>query len=397
VCLKLYCAQCVCRVSLPLPSNMAEEAVTSTIIVIDNGSGVCKAGYAGQETPSAVFPSIVARPKTKGGVGVTKDIYVGGEVQKLRGVLSLKYPIDHGIVTDWGDMEKIWHHSFFNELRVRPEEHPVLLTEAPLNPKANRERMTQIMFETFHVPGMYVAIQAVLSLYAATKTTGVVMDCGDGVCHSVPIYEGYAMPHAILRLDFAGRDITEYLMTILSERGYAFNNSAEREIVREIKEKVSYVALDFEEEMKGFEKGDVSTVDYTLPDGNIIQIGNERFRCAEVLFQPHLIGKEANGIHETTYESIMKCDVDVRKELYKNVVLSGGTTMFPGVTERMEKELKTLVPPSMRVNVVAPPDRKYSVWLGGSILSSLESFQQMWITGLEYQDYGPHIVHKKCI
>merc|ERR1719223_471569 len=151
------------------------------------------------------------------------------------------------------------------------------------------------------------------------------MDCGDGVCHSVPIYEGYAMPHAILRLDFAGRDI-----------------------IREIKESISYIALDFDAEMKAFDRGDVSTVDYTLPDGNIIEIGNERFRCAEVLFQPHLIGKEANGIHETTYESIMKCDVDVRKELYKNVVLSGGTTVFPGVTERMEKELKALVAPTMR-------------------------------------------------
>jgi actin-related protein len=377
---------------------MADEAVSENlIIVIDNGSGVCKAGFAGQELPEAVFPAIVGRPKNKGGVGVTKEIYMGREMEKMRGVLSLKYPICHGIVTDWTDMEKIWHHTFYNELRVQPEEHLVLLTEAPLNPKANRERMTQIMFETFHVPGMYVAIQAVLSLYAAMKTTGVVMDSGDGVCHSVPIYEGYAMPHAILRLDFAGRDITEYLMKIFSERGYAFTTSAEREIVREIKEKLSYVALDFDAEMKAFADGTAQTVDYELPDGNIIAVGNEAFRCAEVLFQPNLIGKEANGIHETTYESIMKCDVDVRKELYKNVVLSGGTTMFTGITERMEKELKALVPPSMRVHVSAPQDRKYSVWLGGSILSSLSSFQSSWITALEYQDYGPSIVHKKCL
>lgn len=149
--------------------------------------------------------------------------------------------------------------------------------------------------------------------------------------------------------------------------------------------------------MKAFAEGTAQTVDYELPDGNIIAVGNEAFRCAEVLFQPHLIGKEANGIHETTYESIMKCDVDVRKELYKNVVLSGGTTMFTGITERMEKELKALVPPSMRVHVSAPQDRKYSVWLGGSILSSLTSFQSSWITALEYQDYGPSIVHKKCL
>lgn len=369
-------------------------------VVVDNGSGVVKAGFSGEDAPRAVFPSIIGRPKNVSAlIGVdSASEYIGDEAQQKRGVLKIFYPIEHGIIKDWEDMEKIWNHTFYVELRVQPDEHPILLTEAPLNPKTNREKMTQIMFETFNVPALYVAIQAVLSLYSAGRTTGIVCDAGDGVTHTVPIYEGFSIPHAVSRIQLAGRDLTTFMAKLLTEKGYVFTSSAEMEIVRDIKEKLCFVALDYEAAMKQSYESSTFEKNYELPDGKVISIGNARFRCPEYLFKPlEMNGRELDSIQSLTYNSIQECDVDVRRDLYQNIILSGGTTMYEGIGERLLKEIEARAPKSINVKVIASPDRRFAVWRGGSTLTSLSTFASMWITKEDYDENGATIVHRKCL
>ncbi|XP_022230781.1 actin-like protein 53D [Drosophila obscura] len=391
--------------NFPLAAPMAQE-VFSTPIIIDNGSGVCKAGFSHDKKPRVVFPAVVGRPRHQNVLLDCRIVDAIGDVAiSKRGMLTLKYPIEHGVVTNWEDMEKIWKHTYYL-LDVDPGESPVLLTEAPLNPRANREKMAEIMFEHFDVPALYVAIQAVLSLYATGRTTGLVLDSGDGVTHTVPIYEGYSISHGCKRLDLAGRDLSEYLCKLLTERGLKMTTSAEQDIVRDIKEKLCYVSLNYNRELMeqshGLEpdltagRSEEGAEIYEMPDGQKIKLGSERFRCPEALFQPSLLGLQIEGVHEATYKSILKCDIDLRRDMYENIVLSGGTTMFPNIGERLQQEIALMAPPSTRIKIKACPERRFAVWLGGSVLASLSSFQDMWINRSEYEEVGASIVHRKC-
>jgi actin len=415
--------------SLRADAGTATEAAASEgdsvqAIVIDNGGHLMKVGFGGDEAPQAVFPTVVGRFRRRPPHLGQLEACVGHEAMARRLVLNLREPIRDGAIHDWEDMEMLWKDSFHKELKVAPEEHPVLLTEPPLNPKPNREKTLQIMFEKFSVPACYLAMDAVLALYASGRTTGAVLMSREHLSHVVPIYEGHAMPHAIRRLDYGGAHLVDELMRLLNQQGVPLTTSADRDIVRDIKQKLGYVSAGFERELKraaamleekedkkedsaasdsaGFAGSDVVISDdarYELPDGQFIVVGSsDRFRCAEPLFRPQLIGREAGypGVHTAIAECIAACDADVRSDLYRNIVLAGGTTLFEGLQPRLEAELAALVPKDTKLCVVAPPERKYSVWIGGSILSSMPAFAPLWISKQEYDETGPAIVHRKC-
>ncbi|XP_063961764.1 actin, muscle-like [Lytechinus pictus] len=365
-------------------------------IVIDNGSGTTKVGYAGDDKPRFVFPTIVGRPRHQGvmvGMG-QKSCYVGDEAQSKKGILTLQLPLEHGIVTHWEDMEEIWRHIFSNQLQVQPDNHPVLLTECPLNPKANREQMAQVMFEIFKVPSLYLASQPELSLRSVGLDTGMVFETSEGVCNAVPVINGKANLEAIIRVQLCGRDLNDYMLKILTESGYSFTTTAEREIVAKVREKLCYIAQDFNDEMQNTAPS-VLEETYELPDGQILTIGTERIRCPETLFQPAFIGMDSPGIHEFVNNSIMKCDAGVRESLYANIVISGSCAEFKGMAGRMKKEIGALAS-DMTVNVVVPAQAKYASWIGGAKLSSLSNFKDICISREEYQESGASIVHTKC-
>ncbi|EFC48597.1 hypothetical protein NAEGRDRAFT_60310 [Naegleria gruberi] len=315
------------------------------ILVLDNGSGLSKAGFSGEDAPRSVFPTVIGRQLLNKKNVRCIDAFVGEEAIKRDLSSVKKYPIERGIIKNFDDMEVIWNHTFCNELKVNSENCCVMLSEVCLNPKEKREKMTEILFETFNVSALYCLMQSVLSLYASGRVTGLVIDLGDGVSHTVPVYEGYAFLLSSSRLDLAGRNLTDYLTTLLLESGHNFSSSignsniSGHEIVRNIKEKLCYIALDFDEESK-------KSISYELPDGSKITVGNER----EMEFISWLL------------------DIDLRGELYSNILLSGGSFMLEGLSERLHKELTTLVPISTNINIISPPERKHSAWIGGSLL-----------------------------
>jgi len=385
--------------------------MNKNVAICDNGTGFVKCGFAGTNFPEAIFPSMVGRPIMRYETDtienvVLKDIMVGTEAAKLRSFLQITYPLENGIVRNWNDIFYIWDYTFNEKLHIKPDECKILLTEPPMNPKQNREKMVEAMFEKYNFKSVYIAIQAVLVLYAQGLLTGVVCDSGDGVTHVVPVYEGFSFPHLTRRLDVAGRDITRYLIKLLLLRGYAFNRTADFETVRQIKEKLCYVGHDLEFERKLALETTVLIDSFTLPDGRVIKMGRERFEAPEALFKPHLIDVESGGMSDMIFDVIQAADIDLRAEFYKHIVLSGGSSMYPGLPSRLEKDIKDLylqkvlnnnqeLLKKFQLRIEDPPRRKHMVFLGGAVLGDImKDKESFWMNISEWKEIGSKVLAK---
>jgi len=381
-------------------------------IVFDNGTGTVKVGFGGQEKPSHLIPSYVSIPLHRGSMFDEKQVVHSGNLlagekavkQAQSGDFKLRCPMQHGVVKSTEDMTALWTHTY-DLLAATPSDHPVLLTETPSNPKKSRNQMITTFFEDFQVPSLFIAEQATLALYASGRTTGVVLDSGHGVTHCVPIFEGFDLPEAVVRLPVAGLNITRHLIRMLKRSGVHFHRGAELAIVQDIKEKVCSVRIK-EVNRRQTEEPMI----FQLPDGKKIKIGKTtREGASEVLFNPASIGLEFGGIHECVADAIEKTELDGRRTLWSSIVLAGGSTMLKGFGGRLLSELEAInipkgvkfaersndetgfLPTKPKVKIFAPTERHLSTWIGGSIICSMSeesNFKGMWISQEQFKEHG---------
>lgn len=391
---------------------MSEEITNA--IVLDTGCGYVKVDLASEETPKFVFPTIIGKPTlmnqgmNEENLGDTlqmqhneKDYFIGDSAIEKRGLLTLNRPISKGYVNDWDDLTKIWSHCFTDLLKVDPKDRPILTTVLPHEKKSIKEHTAQIFFEQFNVPVFYCFVDSLLALYGSGKTTGIVLNSGEDVTTALPIHDGACVNHAQVMTDFGGSDVNMYLQSLLSQKNINENPDIiiDTELARKIKETKCQVAYDFEKEMAAYTNQSNKSQYYELPDKNGIRIklDEEILQCPESCFNPSLINKHIPGIHEIIFESIKKCESELRREMYSNVILAGGNTMLNNFYNRMNKELTILAPNSIKTKITSNSERNCLVWMGGAVVSSLTTFQSMWITRSDYDENGPSVVHRKCL
>ncbi|RZB95175.1 Actin-related protein 4 [Glycine soja] len=421
-------------------------------IVIDLGSHTCKAGYAGEDAPKAVFPSVVGAidqmdidgtadindensDKTKGKC----KLYVGSQsLGYRRDHMEVLSPLKNGVVVDWNIVDNIWDHALRECLLVDPKERPMLLAEPCSNTQEQRERAAELMFEKYKVPALFLAKNAVLTSFASGRATSLVVDSGGGSTTVVPVLDGYVLQKAVIASPIGGEFLTDCLMKSLEGKGItirprcsfkkkeihpgnlqtvdldfphtteSYKLYSQRVIASDIKECVCRTPdSPYDERVYS----NIPMTPYELPDGQIIEVGSDRFKIPDILFNPLLVqtipGMESfaeiapsiRGLPKMIIESINKCDVDIRRELFSTILLTGGTASMHQLKERIEKDLLEESPQAARVKVFVSgnaTERRFSVWIGGSILASLGSFQQMWFSKSEYEEQGASYIQRKC-
>ena len=472
-------------------------------IVVDNGTGYTKLGFASNTAPSFVVPtcvsvsggrvsssssSVVTQSKKEEkdesnfpGNGNSKkkkkkkayeyyshhnhaskslqdlNYSIGEDALAQINSKTIKWPISNGIVNDWTSMEKFWQKTLLNVLRVEPEEHFFLLTEPPLNPAENRERIGEIMFETFNVPGVHIGVQAVLALNASVALnasaaaasskknrngdeensgndtskrdrndglTGTVIDIGDGVTHVIPVCDGYVVSSAIKSVPLAGRDLTRFVQTLMRERGENVPAEEFSRVAQKVKEKYCYVSKDIAKEFELHERNPkeyVIRMEGVRAKTNLpwqADVGYERFLAPEVFFRPDMIAEKENGfgqfsLPELVDNAIQECPIDSRRKLYGNIVLSGGSTMFKGFGKRVKRDVKRVVDKrisesevksgnrlkakSVDVEVFTHDMQRYAVWFGGSVVASMPDFYKSCHTREEYFEYGSQVMRSNVL
>jgi actin len=371
------------------------DHVSYSSVVIDLGSGIIKGGFSGEDGPRSVFHSVVGIPKMSGLlVGMEqKERYVGQDALSKLEIMNFHAPIKNGEIVDWERFETLMHHIFYTELKVSPEEISVLVTDTPLNSKKVRGRLAQTLFETFNVEKLHLANSSMLGLFSYGKTTGMVLDCGYGVTSTVPIYEGYPLPHASLRVNFGGENITAELLNMIRTKiGKDYGGTKGKLLADDIKELLGYIAMDCDQEAKNYADPSDNR-DYILPDGKALGLSSELFRCAEFLFNPRDFPHKP--IYKYLVESLTKCDPEISADIGNNLCLTGGTSLMKGFVDRLKTEIYQ---ETSSFTVFSSNDRQFANWIGGSIVSSLNTFPQMWVSRSEYDEIGDidEAVDSKC-
>ncbi|KYO44615.1 hypothetical protein Y1Q_0004695 [Alligator mississippiensis] len=367
-----------------------------TAIVIDNGSGFTRAGFAGEDKPKSVLKTTAVAPSCPAVMWETPWHCTTTGCEMETAAASGSHPLKHGIVIDWEAMENLWCHLFFCGLRVPPEEHPVIMTDSPSCPTTNREKMAEVLFEAFGIPAFYVANTGLLSLCSHGRVTGLAVEAGAGVSHSTSICDGQTCRDATYRLDVAGCFLSKHMHNLLlkSSNDPQVLSALEKKTVTQMKKQCCYVSVDYERDLQ--DEVQQHPISCKTPDGHWITLAKERFCCPEPLFQPKLLDQNSPGLHLLAFQSLQKMPDDYKGDMLGNIVLSGGSSMFPGFHDRMRSELEVLFHGrGYQIKILANPERSLAAWAGGSMVASHKSFQHRWMTKSEYQEHGAEHVHKK--